>query len=56
MLFAEGERRLYEGEIGVIGNEGLREGRELDALFAQLAFFFTTFSTVPCRLYSTGLI
>jgi hypothetical protein len=27
---------LHEGEIGVIRNDGLGEGRELDALFAQL--------------------
>src|SRR5438128_1664200 len=53
MLFTEGERRLYEGEIGVVGDDGLRELANWTPCLPSSRSFFTTFSTVPCRLYST---
>ena len=37
MLLAHRVRGLDEGEVGVVGNDSLRESREPDTLFAQLA-------------------
>src|SRR5262245_40657302 len=56
MFFSHRERGLHEGEVGVVGNHSLREGRELNVLFTQLVNLLYDHSTVPCRLYSTGLI
>ena len=45
MLFTEGERRLYEGEIGVVGDDGLRELANWTPCLPSSRSFFTTFST-----------
>ena len=37
MLLALGKWRLHKGEVRVVGNDGLGEGREPDTLFAELA-------------------
>ena len=43
MFLSERERWLHKGEIGVIGNDGLGEGRELDTCLPSSPIFFTTF-------------
>jgi hypothetical protein len=47
---------LDERKVWVVGNYSRREGSELDALFAQITDLLHDLLTVPCRLYSTGLI
>src|SRR3954449_7130526 len=57
MLLSHRERGLYEGKVRVVGNDSLGERGELNPpCLPSSRILLKTFATVPCRLYSTGLI